>query len=201
MSYDPSAFRQGLARLGMDPVTGTPNELSSEGKMRVIDSLMVEKEAILGAYFGGASVAAIYRLCKEHSLVTCSVPCFYGEFNHFLGLAQVPKRARLAMKDAKRRLALKPGVAKLLSEIQPILKSVALAEAAKSGPSDGPSGRRARRVRVPATAAGEFVQRNPASTPVQTSGVSGSVSQPRKVLSVSALGPVEQHRENIRRNG
>ena len=202
MSYDPTALRKGLSRLGMNPETALPHEDSARG-MRILDALMVEKDAVLRAYLGGAAVAAIYRMCKQHGLVRCSPPSFYVEFNHFLSLAQVPKRAKGAMHDAKRRLALKPGVSKLLTEMKPMLQAVNVDE--NGAITVGRGGRRARRVKMPVTQVEEAPPPPRTSTPVAT----GSVAKPSllrptaggAVAVVAARGPLDLHRDRMRREG
>jgi hypothetical protein len=190
MAYDSTALRQSLARLGVNP-EGVVEGVEPVRRIRVMDVLMLEREALLRAYLGGASVSAIFKICKEHGLVACSAPTFFSSFNAFLGLAQVPRRSRAQTINAKRRLILKPGVAKLMVEMRPLF-----ARQPDENPASPPSSAR-RRTPSPRPSVSP-------SEPVVTVASAPGRTVPRSLVSgavLGARGPLDLHRDNLRKNG
>jgi hypothetical protein len=199
MAYDSTALRQSLSRLGVNP-DGVVEGGEPTRRIRVMDVLMLEREALLRAYLGGASVTAIYKTCKQHGLIACCAPTFYASFNSLLDLAQVPRRPRVQAINAKRRLILKPGVARLLVEMRPLFAQQPAAQAPSA-----PATARPRR------GAGKAGERGKSSVPMSIPGVGAArtvapavrVPAPAGAAtgSLDARGPLDRYRDNLRTSG
>lgn len=197
--YNPHDLRKTLSRLGVN-ADGVVDTTESKRRIRVMDALMLEKDALIRAYMNGAATGDIYRVCKEHGMVSCSPPAFYITFRQFLVNAQVPIQPKRRMIDAKRRLALKPSVAKLMVELRTVVAATKASAEAEEGSAVASSPTRSVRRRLsskskesPSRVEVSHIPTGGPRIPRPTAGGSVAAKVP-----ITSRGTVDLHRERLR---